>query len=156
MACSGVVPSTCFLLQIIFYSSVIETTLLCENTAGGFLKLVKTYWWSNEKTKMKLGYPKKTWAVSVSLASATNWSARHRQIAIFRSTYSHIFVKYFDNIRWSWRRNLKWTPDSTELEVVTVKIKCTCTFNLIISTFSWLSHVASNVFILGHNCSHFL
>ena len=52
---------------------------------------------SNDKTILELGYRKISWLVSVSqinylpqpLASANNWSARHRKITIFCSTSSN-------------------------------------------------------------------
>ena len=90
------------LLQIIFCSCVIETTLSCEN--GGSVPRAGREWfhtfcwskerWSNDKTIIELGYRKISWFVSVSQidylpqssATGNNWSARHWQITIFCST----------------------------------------------------------------------
>ena len=74
------------LLQVIFCSCIIETTLLCENGRSDQAER-----WSNDKTIIELGYCKASWFVSVSQinylpqpsASANNWSARHWQITIF-------------------------------------------------------------------------
>ena len=61
------------LLQIIFCSSVIETTLLCEN--GGSVPRAGREWfdifswskeqWFNDKTIIELNYRKTSWFVSV-------------------------------------------------------------------------------------------
>ena len=65
------------LLQIIFCSCIIETTILCEN--GGSVPRAGRDWfdmfiwwkerWSNEKTIIELGYCKISWFVTVSQIS---------------------------------------------------------------------------------------
>ena len=103
MVCSCVVLSKCDLLQIIFCSCVVVTTLSVKKwrVASGELSEsdlnIKQTWWSNDKTIIELGYRKILWFVNVSQinylpqpsASANNWSARHRQITIFCSASSN-------------------------------------------------------------------
>ena len=99
------------LLQIIFCSCVIETTLLCENGRSLSWAFKKRFncWelWKikltqslNDKIIIELDYRKISWFVSVlqinylpqPSASANNWSARHWQITIFWSTSSILLI----------------------------------------------------------------
>ena len=109
-------PSNCVWLQIIFCTCVKKRCFSpsynrsCMKMADYFASrgysLKKQTQWSNDKTIIiELGYCKISWFVSVSqinnylpqlLASANNWSACHRQITIFCSTYSNnIIVNYW-------------------------------------------------------------
>ena len=73
MVCSCVVPCKLVWLQIIFCSCVIGTTFSREKlhiTSLSCQEVIKigkqTWWWSNDKTIIKLGYRKISWFVSVS------------------------------------------------------------------------------------------
>ena len=69
---------------------------MADRFASRGYSLKKQTRWSNDKTIIELGYRKISWFVSVSQinylpqpsASANNWSARHRQITIFCSTWT--------------------------------------------------------------------
>ena len=88
------------LLEIIFCSCVVETTLLRENNwsvpRAGREWFDIFSWskerWSNDKTIIERGYRKISWFVSVSQFNhlpGNNWSARHLQITIFCSASSN-------------------------------------------------------------------